>query len=146
MLGGGGCHLPCQDPFHQGAHAVAGGPFVVVPRILLCPHRAGYVQVGPGGFLHKLLKEKGGSDGGGGKGVKGTGISALMVGTGAGEGIGGMVGAGRGGWIAMVGVGKRIPGAIGGKPTSVPPVGTLGVCGGMIGPGTKLVALLSLDC
>jgi hypothetical protein len=87
-----------------------------------------------------------GGGGGGGKGVKGTGISALMVGTGAGEGIGGMVGAGRGGWIAMVGVGKGIPGAIGGKPTSVPPVGTLGVCGGMIGPGTKLVALLSLDC
>lgn len=87
-----------------------------------------------------------GVGGGGRKGVEGTGISALMVGTGAGEGIGGMVGAGRGGWIAMVGVGKGIPGAIGGKPTSVPPVGTLGVCGGMIGPGTKLVALLSLDC
>jgi len=68
-----------------------------------------------------------GVGGGGGKGVEGTGVSALMVGRGAGEGMGGMVGAATGVWMTTVGAGKGIPGAMGGKPTSVPPVGTLGV-------------------
>jgi len=69
-----------------------------------------------------------GVGGGGGKGVEGAGVSAVMVGRGTGEGIGGMVGAATGVWMTIVGAGKGIPGgAMGGRPTSVPPVGTLGV-------------------